>query len=44
LLQLADADELPLADHLHQDAATHRCTGERFAKRACTANDPFAAT
>ncbi|MFH8935981.1 GDSL-type esterase/lipase family protein [Streptomyces griseosporeus] len=29
----ADAEELPLPDGLHPDAATHRRIGERFAKR-----------
>jgi lysophospholipase L1-like esterase len=28
----ADHDELPLPDHLHPDAATHRRMGERFAR------------
>jgi len=39
----ADADELPLPDHLHPDAATHRRIGERFAERAFTGTGPFAA-
>ena len=39
----ADADELPLPDQLHPDAATHRRMGERFAKHAFTGNGPFAA-
>lgn len=32
-----DAGELPLPDHLHPDAATHRRIGERFADLAFTA-------
>jgi hypothetical protein len=32
-----------LPDQLHLDAATHRRIGECFAKRAFTANGPFAA-
>lgn len=28
----ADAEELPLPDHLHPDAATHRRIGERYAR------------
>lgn len=32
-----DADELPLPDRLHPDAATHRRIGERFAELAFTA-------
>jgi hypothetical protein len=40
---VADADELPLPDQLHPDAATHRRIGECFAKRAFTANGSFAA-
>jgi hypothetical protein len=38
----ADADELPLPDHLHPDAVTHLRIGERFAKRAFTGSGPFA--
>ena len=30
----ADAQELPLPDNLHPDAATHRRIGERFAQLA----------
>ena len=39
----ADAEELPLPDQLHPDAATHRRIGEHFAKHAFTATGPFAA-
>ncbi|AGZ42356.1 GDSL-type esterase/lipase family protein [Actinoplanes friuliensis] len=39
----ADADELPLPDDLHPDAATHRRIGERFAGLAFSAGGPFAA-
>ncbi|MFE5125541.1 GDSL-type esterase/lipase family protein [Streptomyces sp. NPDC056669] len=37
-----DADELPLPDELHPDAATHRRIGERFAALAFAADGPFA--
>jgi hypothetical protein len=37
-----DADEVPLPDQLHPDAATHLRIGERFAKRAFTGSGPFA--
>lgn len=37
-----DADELPLPDQLHPDAATHRRIGERFAERAFTGAGAFA--
>jgi hypothetical protein len=40
----ADADELPLPDALHPDAATHRRMGERFAKLAFAADGVFAAS
>lgn len=39
-----DAEELPLPDDLHPDAATHRRIGERFAARAFTSGAPFADT
>lgn len=39
-----DHAELPLPDQLHPDAATHRIIGERFAKRAFTADGAFAVT
>lgn len=39
----ADADELPLPDQLHPDAATHRRMGERFAECAFTGSGPFTA-
>lgn len=38
----ADAEELPLPDQLHPDAATHRLMGERFAALAFTGDGPFA--
>ncbi|MET8357860.1 SGNH/GDSL hydrolase family protein [Micromonospora sp. NPDC005171] len=38
----ADFAELPLPDQLHPDTATHRRIAERFAKRAFTADGPFA--
>ncbi|ASQ92233.1 GDSL-type esterase/lipase family protein [Streptomyces sp. 11-1-2] len=38
----ADADELPLPDELHPDAATHRRIGERFAALAFADGGPFA--
>lgn len=38
-----DAEDLPLPDNLHPDAATHRRIGERFAKHAFTTG-PFAAS
>jgi hypothetical protein len=37
----ADADELPLPDELHPDAATHRRIGERFAGLVFAAGGPF---
>jgi hypothetical protein len=37
-----DADELPLPDQLHPDAATHLRMGERFAGRVFTAGGVFA--
>ncbi|SED62348.1 GDSL-type esterase/lipase family protein [Streptomyces melanosporofaciens] len=37
----ADADELPLPDELHPDAATHRRIGERFAALAFADGGPF---
>lgn len=37
----ADAEEHPLPDALHPDAATHRLIGERFAARAFAADGPF---
>ncbi|MFD5388703.1 GDSL-type esterase/lipase family protein [Streptomyces sp. NPDC127074] len=37
-----DADELPLPDELHPDAATHRRIGERFAALAFATDGPFA--
>ena len=37
-----DADDLPLPDNLHPDAATHRLIGERFAHRAFSPGAPFA--
>ncbi|RFU88183.1 lipase [Streptomyces triticagri] len=37
----ADAEELPLPDALHPDAATHRRIGERFAKLCFTDEGPF---
>ncbi len=39
----ADADELPLPDQLHPDAATHRRIGERFAALAFGPDGPFRA-
>jgi hypothetical protein len=38
----ADADELPLPDRLHPDAATHRRIGERFAALALAEGAPLA--
>jgi hypothetical protein len=38
----ADFDELPLPDHLHPDAATHRRIGERFAGLVFGPDGPFA--
>ncbi len=38
-----DADEHPLPDRLHPDAATHRLMGERFAAAAFGPGGPFAA-
>ena len=38
----ADAEEHPLPDALHPDAATHRLIGERFAARAFAPDGPFA--
>jgi hypothetical protein len=38
----ADADELPLPDRLHPDAATHRRIGERFATLAFAEGAPLA--
>lgn len=38
----ADADELPLPDRLHPDAATHRRIGERFASLAFGPDGPLA--
>ena len=38
-----DAEELPLPDALHPDAATHRRMGERFAEQAFAAGGVFAA-
>ncbi|GAA1693818.1 GDSL-type esterase/lipase family protein [Streptomyces yatensis] len=38
----ADAEELPLPDELHPDAATHRRIGERFAALAFADGGPFA--
>jgi hypothetical protein len=39
----ADAQEHPLPDALHPDAATHRLIGERFAATAFAAAGPFGA-
>ncbi|MGA5360023.1 GDSL-type esterase/lipase family protein [Streptomyces purpurascens] len=39
----SDAAELPLPDHVHPDAATHRRIGERFGALAFTEGGPFAA-
>jgi lysophospholipase L1-like esterase len=39
----ADAEEHPLPDALHPDAATHRLIGERFAATAFAADGPFGA-
>ncbi len=39
----ADAEQHPLPDALHPDAATHLLIGERFAARAFGAGGPFAA-
>jgi 2-polyprenyl-6-methoxyphenol hydroxylase-like FAD-dependent oxidoreductase len=41
LYGLDDADDLPLPDQLHPDAATHRRIGERFADLAYGADGPF---
>ncbi|MFB7935234.1 GDSL-type esterase/lipase family protein [Streptomyces sp. NPDC056039] len=38
----SDAAELPLPDHVHPDAATHRRIGERFGALAFTEKGPFA--
>jgi hypothetical protein len=38
-----DAEELPLPDALHPDAATHQRMGERFADRVFAADGVFAA-
>lgn len=38
-----DADELPLADRLHPDTATHQRMGQRFAELALTNNGPLTA-
>lgn len=38
----ADAEELPLPDELHPDAATHRRIGERFGALAFATDGPFA--
>ena len=38
----ADADDLPLPDRLHPDAATHRLIGERFAALAFGAGGALA--
>jgi len=40
----ADAEQHPLPDALHPDAATHRLIGERFATAAFAAGGPFGAT
>ena len=37
----ADADELPLPDALHPDAASHRRIGERFAEKALAPGGPL---
>lgn len=37
----ADAEELPLPDALHPDAATHRSIGERFAAHIFAGGGPF---
>jgi hypothetical protein len=37
----ADAEELPLPDALHPDAATHRRMGERFARSAFARGGAF---
>ncbi|GHD12991.1 lipase [Streptomyces violarus] len=39
----SDAAGLPLPDHVHPDAATHRHIGERFGALAFTEGGPFAA-
>lgn len=39
----ADAEEHPLPDALHPDAATHRLVAERFARWAFSASGPFSA-
>ncbi|MGX5214462.1 GDSL-type esterase/lipase family protein [Streptomyces violaceus] len=39
----SDAAKLPLPDHVHPDAATHRHIGERFGALAFTGKGPFAA-
>ncbi|MFJ8717665.1 GDSL-type esterase/lipase family protein [Streptomyces violaceus] len=39
----SDAAKLPLPDHVHPDAATHRHIGERFGALAFTEKGPFAA-
>ncbi|MFC9507529.1 GDSL-type esterase/lipase family protein [Streptomyces sp. NPDC057002] len=38
----SDATALPLPDHVHPDAATHRHIGERFGALAFTEGGPFA--
>jgi len=40
----ADAEQHPLPDALHPDAATHRLIGERFAAVAFAAGGPFGTT
>lgn len=40
----ADADQLPLPDRLHPDAATHRLVGERFAASAFARGGAFASS
>lgn len=37
----ADAEELPLPDDLHPDAAAHRLIGDRFARHAFASEGPF---
>jgi lysophospholipase L1-like esterase len=37
-----DAAALPLPDHVHPDAATHRHIGDRFHELAFTKGGPFA--
>ncbi|MGH3673664.1 MAG: lipase, partial [Pseudonocardiaceae bacterium] len=38
----ADAADMPLPDHLHPDADTHRLIGERFADHVFAGGGPFA--